>query len=258
MPKQKLRKFPRSRIATLDIGALGRRKHYIPALIEIDVTEGWEKMQQLKQSGHRISFTAWIIKVIVHTLQAYPEAAGYLKGKRQVVLFERVNVSVIIEKDLHGKKVPLPLLLEGADQKSVEELSREIDEAKHRELSEKDIVLQHRSGRLQRLYYLLPGFLRRLFWRYLLSHPALAYAKMGNVAVTSLGMVGKVDGWFIPLSVHPLCFGIGRAAEKPAVVKGQIVARQILRMSVLLDHDVIDGADMARFISALADSSSTL
>ena len=32
--------------------------------------------------------------------------------------------------------------------------------------------------------------------------------KMGNVAFTSIGMMGEINGWFIPISVHPICLGL--------------------------------------------------
>jgi pyruvate/2-oxoglutarate dehydrogenase complex dihydrolipoamide acyltransferase (E2) component len=77
---------------------------------------------------------------------------------------------------------------------------------------------------------------------------------MGNVAITSIGMIGKVNGWFIPISVHPICFGIGRIAKKPVVVIDKIEIREVLNMTILLDHDVVDGAIMARFISRLSEN----
>jgi pyruvate/2-oxoglutarate dehydrogenase complex dihydrolipoamide acyltransferase (E2) component len=46
--------------------------------------------------------------------------------------------------------------------------------------------------------------------------------------------------------------GLGRLAEKPVVRDGQIVARKILPLFVSFDHRVIDGADGARFVRAIA------
>ena len=74
---------------------------------------------------------------------------------------------------------------------------------------------------------------------------------MGNVSFTSIGMMGSINGWFIPISVHPICFGIGSIIKKPAVADDQIAIRDILKASVLIDHDVMDGAPMARFINEL-------
>jgi pyruvate/2-oxoglutarate dehydrogenase complex dihydrolipoamide acyltransferase (E2) component len=65
-------------------------------------------------------------------------------------------------------------------------------------------------------------------------------------------MMGKINGWFIPKSIHPICFGIGSIIKKPVVIKNEIVIREMLNMTILLDHDVIDGADMARFVNTLS------
>lgn len=88
----------------------------------------------------------------------------------------------------------------------------------------------------------------------MLSRPSIAYKKMGNVAVTSIGTMGKGSGWFIPISVHPVCFGISTINKKPVVVDNQIVIREMLHITILFDHDVIDGADMARFISTFTEN----
>ena len=86
----------------------------------------------------------------------------------------------------------------------------------------------------------------------MLRHPRLAFKKMGNVAITSIGMIGNVSGWFIPISVHPICFGISNITKKPIVIGNKIEIREILNMTILIDHDVIDGSPMARFISNLS------
>jgi pyruvate/2-oxoglutarate dehydrogenase complex dihydrolipoamide acyltransferase (E2) component len=75
---------------------------------------------------------------------------------------------------------------------------------------------------------------------------------MGNVSITSLGMVGKINGWFIPISIHPICFGIGSIIKKPVVKDDKIEIGEILNITVLMDHDVVDGAPMARFIKDLS------
>lgn len=90
-----------------------------------------------------------------------------------------------------------------------------------------------------------------LFWKMVLKNPKLAYSKMGNVAFTSLGMVGKISGWFTPITIHPVCFGVGSIVEKTKLNKGELKKREILHLTILMDHDVVDGAPMARFINDL-------
>ena len=85
----------------------------------------------------------------------------------------------------------------------------------------------------------------------MLRNPKFAYKKMGNAVVTSLGMTGKLNGWFIHKSIHPVSFGVGAVIKKPVVIDNEIKIREILNMTILMDHDVIDGAPMVRFLKSL-------
>lgn len=243
----------RSRIATFDIFDIGLRKHHINAMLEFDVTESRAKLRELRKKGTVVSFNAWLIKVIASVLQNHPEAAAYFYNKRRLIIFDDINVSMIVEKKSGDTKVPIPLLIERTNKKSAKEITQEIENAKSQQLNSDDIVLKNQSTTYQKLYYHLPGFLRRLFWKLLLKNPKAAYRTMGNVAVTSIGMIGKINGWFIHKSVHPISFGVGSILRKPVVIDNEIKIRDILNMTILVDHDVIDGAPMVRFLNDLTN-----
>lgn len=252
MQGYRTRKFPKTRIATVDVCEIGLRKHHIAAMLEFDVTRSREKIKKFKKEVGRISFTAWLIKVISHTVRENGDVAAYRKGKRKLLIFDDVNVSMLVEKEVHGQKVPVPIIIKKADERSIESIAEQLNEARNEVMTDKDIVLQSKSSQIERFYYLLPGFLRRYIWRYLLGHPQLVFKKMGNVAITSIGMTGKINGFFIPISVHPICIGIGSVMKKPVVIDDRIEIREMLNMTILMDHDVIDGAPMARFIRNLS------
>jgi pyruvate/2-oxoglutarate dehydrogenase complex dihydrolipoamide acyltransferase (E2) component len=243
--------IPRSRIATFDISSIGASKHHVTALLEFDVTDSRNKLKALRKSGTNISFNAWLVKLIASALKKHPEAAAYLCGTKKLIIFDDINISMLVEKTVGGNRVPIPMVIERADKRSAREITAEIESAKGEKLSDKDIVLQKRAAAYQNLYYHLPGFLRRLFWRAMLKNPKYAFKKMGNAVVTSVGMMGLINGWFIHRSVHPVSFGIGSVIKKPSVVGDEIKIREILNMTVLLDHDVIDGAPMVRFLNDL-------
>jgi len=66
--------------------------------------------------------------------------------------------------------------------------------------------------------------------------------------VTAVGMFGKGGGWgfgFLPM--HTLGITLGGIAEKPAVVDRQVVPRELLSVTISVDHDIVDGAPAARF-----------
>jgi pyruvate/2-oxoglutarate dehydrogenase complex dihydrolipoamide acyltransferase (E2) component len=251
MKNFQLRSFPRSRIASFDVYAVGKQRHHVAAMLEVDVTDARQQLKALKAAGKKVSFTSWLLKVVADTVQEYPEAAAWLYSKRQLIVFDDVNISILVEKEVEGKKVPIPMVIEQAQRKSMEEIAAEIQSAKEKKLSGKDLVLKRRPSLSQSLYFRLPGWARRLFWRIFLGSPKTAYRQMGNVVLTSVGMMGQVNGWFIHATVHPLSFGIGSVIKKPVVKDEQIVVREMLHMTLLVDHDVIDGAPMARMVQAL-------
>ena len=243
----------RSRIATFDIFDIGLRKHHVNAMLEFDVTESRAKLRDLRKNGTTVSFNGWLIKVIGSVLKNHPEAAAYIYNKKRLIIFNDINVSMIVEKKTGDSKVPIPLVIEKTNQKTIVEITHEIENAKNQQLNSDDIVLKKQSTSYQKLYYHLPGFLRRLFWKFLLKNPKTAYKTMGNVAVTSIGMMGKINGWFIHKSVHPISFGVGSILKKPVVIYNEIKIREILNMTILVDHDVIDGAQMVRFLNDLTN-----
>jgi len=246
-------KITQSRIATFDIFSIGLSKHHINAMLEFDVTECRQKLRDLRKNGTPISFNAWLIKVIGSVLQKHPVAAAYLYNKNKLIIFHDINVSLLVEKKTSNTKVPIPVVIEKVNEKTALEITEEIEQAKSQELQTNDIVLKKQSTIYKRVYYHLPGFLRRVFWKLLLKRPKIAYKTMGNVAITSVGMMGKINGWFIHKSVHPISFGVGSILKKPVVFENEVKIREILNMTILVDHDVIDGAPMVRFLDDLTN-----
>jgi len=244
-------KIPSSRMATFDVYAAGLAKHHVSALLEFDVTESRRKLSALRKSGTPISFNGWLIKAISISLERYPDAASFLYSRRKLITFKDHHISFVVEKQLGEQRVPLPMVLERVNTKSALEITREIEKVKDQVVTKDDIVLARSPKFYEKLYYRLPGFLRRAFWRYMLNHPRLAFRKMGNVSITSPGMMGKINGWFIHPSVHPVSFGIGSILKKPAVVDNEIQIREMLNVTALIDHDVMDGAPMVRFLKEL-------
>ena len=252
-PAYKTIEFPRTRLATFDIGAIGRDKHYVTALLELDVSEARQKLRDKKKAGAKVSFTGWLLRAIAAAVARHKEAAAFRVGRRRLMVFDDVDVSLIVEKEVDGRRVPLPLLIRRADRKTAEEITAEIDKAKAGRLDGERMVLERSMTAAERLYYFLPGAVRRLAWRLMMRRPAYLFKKMGNVVVTAVGMMGQVNGWFVQTSVHPLSFGIGSILRKPVARGNEIRIAEVLHLTVLIDHDAVDGAPMARFIAALTE-----
>jgi pyruvate/2-oxoglutarate dehydrogenase complex dihydrolipoamide acyltransferase (E2) component len=246
--------FPKTRIATLDVLETGRKKHHMKALLEFDVTETRKAIKNYRRkTQNKLSFTAWLVKTISRTIEEFPSSHAYLNSKKQAVAFDDIDIAITVERNYEGELVPLPYVIRATNKKSIVEISSEIAEVKSQNLTQDDVVLGAKPSKFTtNLYYALPGFLRRTVWWYFLKFPKTAKKNMGSVMVTSIGMMGKINGWFVYTSIHPLSFGVGSVMKKPVVINDKIEIREMLNMTVLLDHDVMDGAPMARFISKLS------
>lgn len=249
--KYSFKEIARSRIATFDIFSVGILRHHIQALLEFDVTESRRKIREIRKQGQKVSFNGWLVHSIAKVLQSHPEAAAYVYNKKKLIIFNDIHVAMLVEKNLGEKRVPIPMVIERANGKTAEEITLEIEQAKSQPLGPEDIVLQKKAARMEKMYYHMPGFIRRKFWQILLKNPKSAFKKMGNVAITSVGTAGKINGWFIHKSVHPVSFGIGSILQKPVVINNEIKIREILNMTILVDHDVLDGAPMVRLLDDL-------
>lgn len=259
--------FPIARTASIDTVTMGKSKHHIPILLEMDVTLARIAMKLRKErTGEGISFTGWIIKCLAQAASEHKRVHAMRLGRKKLILFEDVDVSTVVNRQISGSQssetLPMPYVIRKANAKSLEQIHSEIRAAQTRPLApgEQIINSQQNAQTLpwkMRVFFSLPFFLRkRLVWNRLVKDPFYAKKMMGTVVVSSIGMYGKVNGggiWAIPTTMVPLPVFIGGIARKPGMVDGHVEPREVLSMTVLFDHDVVDGAPVTVFLQRLRD-----
>jgi len=107
----------------------------------------------------------------------------------------------------------------------------------------------------------MPGFIRRQLLRRVLDNPFIIRQVGGTIDVTAIGMFTKGGGWGIPIHNHSLMVTVGGIDQKVRQLEGQFCVREMLSLTLSLDHDIIDGSPAARFASrlkALVESASGL
>jgi pyruvate/2-oxoglutarate dehydrogenase complex dihydrolipoamide acyltransferase (E2) component len=246
-------KFPKSRVGTFDVGKIGGKKHHIVGLIETDVTLAREKIREQIRNGSKISFNSWVIKIISSTLMENRNMHAINYRKNSQIAFNDIDISIPVEKEVDGKKVPLAAVIRKTNVKSITEIYNEIEKLKKKAIhSEKDYVLGKTKGlSLSGLFFSMPQFIRLFIWRILLSNPFTRKKNMGTVMITNAGASGIRSGWIIPKSIHNLCFAIGSIALKPWIYENEVTKREIMNLTIMFDHDVVDGVPAARFTDKL-------
>jgi pyruvate/2-oxoglutarate dehydrogenase complex dihydrolipoamide acyltransferase (E2) component len=254
-------KFPDFRNPTIDTLIWGSKRHHIPILLEIDVTAARDAIHdQKKKTGQSISFTGWIVKCIAQAVSEHKPIHALRQGKRRLVIFDDVDVTVIVERAVGqpgtGETLPMPYIIRKANEKSIAIIHSEIRAAQQAPIAAGEVQIDStRTAWMTKISTMLPRFVRDwFFWQPLFRDPFLFKRMMGTVSVTALGMVGEGGmSWGIPIGIHPLIVAVGAIAKRPGIVHGQIVVREYVGLTVLFDHDVTDGAPVARFIRRLQE-----
>ena len=239
--------IPRARATIVDALAVGARRHMVHGFVEVDVTRARRMIRQHElETGEALSFTAFIVAAAARAIAAHKHLNAYRDWRNRLVVFDDVDVATLIECEANG--VAVAHVIRAANRKSVLEIHREIRAVQARPASS-----PQRAGYAMKLSGLVPGFVRRLFLRVLRRFPLWLRRLAGTTIVTAVGMFGgKGGGWAVGIvPLHTLGLTLGGIAERAALDGGRMVTREVLDLTVSVDHDVVDGAPAARFIHRL-------
>lgn len=176
------------------------------------------RKQLQERLGARISFTAMVMKAMVHAIQKYP-AFNYSVDDttHEIVIPPAINIGFATHTD-DGLIVPV---IKGCQSMTLAELSAEID----------------RLAELARTRKISPKDLRG-----------------GTITLSNVGSHGTAEATGGRLIVnHPQAaiIGITRIRPVPIVREGQVIAAPCLDIHTSYDHRIIDGIYAALFIEQL-------
>jgi pyruvate/2-oxoglutarate dehydrogenase complex dihydrolipoamide acyltransferase (E2) component len=239
--------FPKSRRLVTDIGWMAHNKNTIRGLLEFDVTRPLGILKAHKEkTGERLSFTGYLACCAGQAIGKNRYLHAYRDFIGRLVLFDEVDISVLIEIEREGKKFPIGHIVRAANKKRFREFHNEIRAAQGKPMDD---------GQVSQLFSIAqwPGFVRRFLFQLLSRHPHMKKKYTGTVSLSAVGMFGTGGGWGIALPSHTLGITVGGIAEKPGVYEGRIEARKFLNVTLDFDHDIVDGAPAARFAQRFRD-----
>lgn len=259
--------FQLYRVAGVDFVTMGKEKNHVPLLLEFDVTVARRAIHiRTEETGEKLSFTGWIIKCLAQAVCEHKRIHALRQGKKKLVVFDDVDVNMPIERQMAGspsrETLPVPFVVRKANEKSVEQIHAEIRAAQAYNLAPGEQVIMPDQRLMlppwmMQLFLSLPYPVRKaLLWNRLKTHPFLVKEMMGTVGITSVGMFGRMGSggsWAIPFGISPVNVAIGGIARKPAFVDGHLEEREFLSVTLVFDHDIIDGAPVARFVARLTE-----
>jgi len=239
--------FPRIREGAIDLLREAQRKHMIHALMEIDVTDARRRIREHKaQTGETLSFTAFIAACLARAVDEDKAMHAYRRGKRKLVVFDEVDINTMVERQVGGSRMGTPNIIRAANKKSLRQIHDEIRAAQAGAVEDTRGMEWFRWAPLAAR---LPTWLRTLAWRAMQRNPHTLKRVAGTVGITAVGMFGLGAGWGLTIPFLTLNVVLGGIAEKPALVGSHIENREVLCVTISVDHDIVDGAPAARFAS---------
>jgi pyruvate/2-oxoglutarate dehydrogenase complex dihydrolipoamide acyltransferase (E2) component len=229
-------------VDSLDIA----RRHVVHGLVEIDVTKARQFIRDYKtKTSETLSFTAFVAMCLARAVDAHKSVQAFRDWRNRLIIFDEVDVVVMIEAQVD--RVAVPHIIRTANKKTFREIHDEI-----RAVQIQPQKSAQESGWLIRLGWIVPGFVRKFFLRLFTKNPHWMKKFGGTVVITSVGMFARGGGWGIGmLPMHTLALTLGGIAEKPGVIDGRIEIREYLDLTISVDHDIVDGAPLARFAREL-------
>jgi pyruvate/2-oxoglutarate dehydrogenase complex dihydrolipoamide acyltransferase (E2) component len=238
--------YPRIRRLMADGGRIGREKHLVHGLYEMDITSARSAIRVFRaQTGSGLSLNAYMIASVGRAVERHKHVQACFSGWRKIVLFDDVDINTMFEVEEGGQTIIRPHILRAVNRKTPAQLHEEIR-----------AFQQNPGGGEQRAiewFVRLPGCLRRAVLRAMFRNPARLKQLNGTVSLSSIGMFGQGGGWGIPVSNATLQITLGGIVKRPALIDGRLEERQYLCVTISVNHDLVDGAPAARFAQTLKE-----
>jgi pyruvate/2-oxoglutarate dehydrogenase complex dihydrolipoamide acyltransferase (E2) component len=228
---------------------LVRGSHNFYALLEFDVSELRSTLRHERKRGRSGSFFACILKALGMCLEEYPELNSMINGRKKTTFYE-VDINIPIEIHEQGNIYNTQCIIRDINKKSIAEIDAEMSRAKT-EPGEEQAYMSSKLGR--HILTVLPKRVVLLFFRFILKNHELVKKLSGTVFATSVSMFSDAPGHVIPYVGGPkaVSFAVGSVVKKPVVRKNEITIREMVHLTAVFNHDIVDGAPAARFINQL-------
>ena len=208
--------------------------------ITVDMTHALRRLEEFRSAGLQATSTHLLVQAAARALAGNPNLHQIIAGARRHRP-GRVDIGLSVSGETFVAPV---LVIEGANDKSVAELTAEIA----RRTPEARQTDQQMLRALRRWGWLLPfGFLRRGLLRLLFTSPTFRRNGAGTFQVSTVASDWALTSTFATAGV---LVG-GQVWSRVVAVDGHPEVRPVMIMTLSGDHGVWDGRAAARFLSAV-------
>ena len=230
---------------------LASGSHNFYALLEFDITNLRSILRNSRIEGNGGSLFAFLLKAIGKCLEEYPVFNSMINLKN-CTTFDEVDINVPIEVNHKGSLENKQYIIRNINIKSIKEITEEIEKAKKNENEEVGYIF---SKPIQHILNVMPKRIVLLLLKYIVKNHKRVKDISGTIFVTSVTMFSNAPGYIIPYIGGPqaVSFAIGSTVKKAIVIRDEIKIREMINITAIFNHDIVNGAPAARFINRLRE-----
>nr|WP_107724481.1 dihydrolipoamide acetyltransferase family protein [Desmospora activa] len=194
---------------------------HVTIMDEVDASELIEMRKWAKpmaeQRGIKLTYMPFIIKALVAALHEFPTLNASIDDEKEEIIIKKYYHMGIAAATEDGLLVPV---LKDVDRKSMFQLADEMS----------DLIKRTRERKA-----------------------GVEDLKGSTFTITNIGAFG--GQFFTPIINYPevAIFGMGKMADRPMAVDGEVVIKPIMNISLSIDHRLIDGDVAARFLNRVKE-----
>jgi pyruvate/2-oxoglutarate dehydrogenase complex dihydrolipoamide acyltransferase (E2) component len=213
-------------------------------LVDLDVTEA---RRLLAVAEPPLSLTAFIVASVARAAAAHPEVHAYRDWRGRLVEHRHVDVQTLIEVPTRQGPFGLVHVVRDADVRDVADISAELRSVKSQPAGTAGGRL---LAALAPVLGRLPGLYRLMYA--VMSRSRAVHLATGTVQVSAVGMFADGGGYAIaPPTLASLTIVVGGVSKRPRAVGQQVLVRDVLDLTISVDHNVVDGGPATRFGATL-------
>ncbi|MFC4076356.1 dihydrolipoamide acetyltransferase family protein [Salinithrix halophila] len=194
---------------------------HVTVMEEIDASELIEVRKWAKpvaeQKGIKLTYLPFVVKALTAALHEFPTLNASIDDEKEEIVIKKYYNMGIATATEDGLVVPV---VKNVDRKSIFTLADEIREVVDR--------TRNRKAGVDEL-------------------------KGSTFTITNIGSFG--GQYFTPIINYPevAIFGMGKMADRPVAIDGEVVIRPMMNVSLSIDHRLIDGDVAARFLNRVKE-----
>jgi len=200
-----------------------RSKQEIPhawMTVEVDVTDLVNYRQSVKEEfkeneGYNLTYFAFFVKAVAQALKEYPELNSTW-AEDKIIQRKNINISIAVAKD---NELYVPVIKQ-ADDKSIKGIAHDIH----------TLAMKARNGQL-----------------------TTDDMQGGTFTVNNTGSFGSIHSMGVINHPQAAILQVESIVKRPVIINDMFAARDMVNLSLSLDHRVLDGLICGKFLARVKE-----